>query len=212
MSLLWAFLLAAPSLGTPLRQDGYVLRPPQNFRMARMDLFHGTRAGAAAGGAPGRWLSAALIDGQEEDASSLLVSIVERSFQPSPAARDDFSTAVVRHYADELGLKFSMERAELVAGASPRIEVLGTVRAQNQARHVLVAAMAGEGRHAVVTFSIPSGRYEALSGALRASLDSYRPDAPIANERSRGAVRVIAGLLAFALVASWWLRRRLRRR
>ncbi|MHB8873427.1 MAG: hypothetical protein ACYC8T_07040, partial [Myxococcaceae bacterium] len=149
LELLCVCLLAAaePMLGTPLRQDGYSLRPPQGFRMARMDLFRGTRATAvsavaspeARGPGPARWLSAALVDGEGEDAAAMVVSMVEGSFQATPAARDEFSTAVVRHFSEELGLKLAMERAELVGGPAARIEVFGTVRQEDQVRRVLVS-------------------------------------------------------------------------
>ena len=40
--------MATELLGPPLRQEGWQLRPPREFRMARMDLFHGTRVGSVA--------------------------------------------------------------------------------------------------------------------------------------------------------------------
>src|SRR5687767_70526 len=137
--------------------------------MARMDLFHGTRSGAVSEDlkAP-RWLSAALVDGDGEDAAAMLVSVVERSFEASPAAREEFSAAVVRHYSEELSLKFAMERADLVPADPKRIEVFGSVRQENQVRRVLVTAVAGEGRHSVITFSAPSGRWEQFAPKARA--------------------------------------------
>src|SRR5712692_5795142 len=82
--------LGAMSLGTELRQDGYAVRPTQAFSMARMDLFRGTRAGAvsASPGAP-RFLSAALVDRPGQDAAAMLISVVDGSFQPTPAMRDE---------------------------------------------------------------------------------------------------------------------------
>jgi hypothetical protein len=117
---------------------------------------------------------------------------------------------VVRHFADELSLKFSMERADLVAGAWPRAQVLGSVRQEDQLRYVLVAAMAGEGRHAVVTFSVPSGRWEALSGALEASLDTFRfegqPSTGVPRQLAVVAAALFAGMLLLSAVL--WRRRR----
>ncbi|MBI3181929.1 MAG: hypothetical protein HYZ28_07275 [Myxococcales bacterium] len=198
------------ALGTPLRQDGYSVRPPQGFKMARMELFHLTRAGAVGAG-EGRWLSAALSDGAEADAASMLISVVEGGFQPNAAARDELSTRVMRHFSEELALKLAIERAELVLGPSPRVEVFGSVKQEDQLRFVLVAAMAGEGRHAVVTFSVPSGRWEALSGTARASLDTFRADPPSSREASRGVAGAAAAVLAGALVLSLALWRRRRR-
>lgn len=217
--VLVALAVAEPGLGTPLRQDGYSLRPPQGFRMERMDLYRGTRATAVSAVAspeargPGltRWLSAALVDGDGDDAAAMVVSIVEGSFQATPAARDEFSTAVVRHFSDELGMKFAMERAELVAGAAARIEVLGTVRQEDQVRRVLISAMAGDGRHAVVGFTAPTGRWEQLGASARASLETFRNDAPAASDASRGLAAIVALVMAAALLASLVLWRRRRR-
>lgn len=215
LTLLCLAVAVEPVLGTQLRQDGYAVRPPQGFRMARMDLFHGTRAtavGAAApearGPGPSRWLSAALVDGEGEDSAAMTVSVVEGSFQATPAARDEFSTAVVRHFTDELGLKLSLERAELVSRPWPRIDVLGTVRQGDQVRRVLVAALAGDGRHAVIGFSAPTGRWEQLGSSARASLESFRADLPPATETYRGVAAVFASALALALAISVALWRR----
>lgn len=204
-------LMLASGLGTPLRRDGYSFRPPASFYMTRLELFEGTRVGSPAHKEAARKLSAALVDGAGEEAASLLVTVVDESFELSSAARDELSTALVRHYSEELGLKFSMERAEAIAGAAPRVEVLGTVRAQNQARHVLVAAMAGIGRHTVLTFSVPSGRYEALRGAMRDSLETYRAEAPAGAGRGRelGAWAALSVAAALLISLGLWRRRRL---
>lgn len=207
--------LAAADLGSPLRQDGFSLRPPEGFRMVRMDLYHGTGAGAVAvdPGSPG-YLSAALTDGEGPDAASLIVATVEESFDATPSMRDDFSTAVVRHFAEALETPMSLQRAELVRGPSPRIEVLGTVKQHDQVRSVLVAGMEGSGRHAVITFSVPTGRFEAMLPVLRQSLDSFRAEGAPAHQRSRslaGAAAVLFALLLFASWSVWRRRRRLRR-
>ena len=197
LQLLCLWLAAAdPALGTPLRLDGYSLRPPQGFRMTRLDLFRGTRATAvsavaspeARGPGPARWLSAALVDGDGEDAAAMVISMVEGSFQATPAARDEFSTAVVRHFSDELGLKLLVDGAELVNGPAARIEVSGTVREEDQVRRVLFAAMAGDGRHAVVGFTAPTGKWSSSARGRRlrsrASETTRRP-----RPRPRGASR-----------------------
>jgi hypothetical protein len=206
-AMLW---LGALSLGTPLRQDGYTLRPPEGFKMMRMEPFHGSQVGAVPeeGGEPGH-LSAALVDGEGPDAAAVLVSVVEGSISATPATRDAFSARVVRHFNEQLGMPLALERAELVREPAPRIEVQGTIKRQDQLRRILVVGMEGEGRHAVLTFSVPSARYEALLPALRASLDSFRPEAPPPG-LSRGAVGALATAIALALFGSWslWHRRR----
>jgi hypothetical protein len=201
--------VAAVSLGTPLRQDGYALRPPEGFRMVRMDPFRGTQVGAVPeeGQAPGH-LTAALVDGEGPDAASIVVAVVEGTFSASPSTRDDFSARVIHHFNDQLGMPLSLERAELVREPAPRIEVQGTIKKQDQLRRVLVAGMEGEGRHAVLTFSVPSGRYEALLPTLRASLDSFRPDAPPPGRLSRSAVAGLASTIVLGMLGSWSLWRR----
>jgi hypothetical protein len=215
--MVFALILAAalandggsPLLGTELRQDGFSFQPPQGFLMARKELFGNTRAGAVSEKADApRWLSAALIDRPGEDAASLLLSVIDRPFEASPGGRDSFSAAVVRHYSDELGIKFAMERAELVGGSVPRVEVLGTVRQENQVRQVLIAAMSGDKRHVVVTFSAPSGRWAELQPAVRASLNSYRSEVPETWAVSRGVAGIAALLFAGALIVSMFLWRR----
>lgn len=206
-------LIAA--LGSPLRQDGYSVRPPEAFRLVRMDLFHGTTVGAIAlDPERPRYLSAALADSEDPDAAMMIVSVVDESFTASPSTRDAFSAATMRHFADALGTKMSLERTQLVEGPAPRVEVLGTVKQQDQVRTVLVAGMEGEGRHAVILFSVPSGRYQALAPLLRESLDSYRPDTPPRAQLPQSVAGVLAVLLALALFASfslWRRRRKLRR-
>lgn len=209
--VLTPLLAAGATLGSAVHQDGVSLRPPQGFRMARMELYHQTRAAAVATNpAAPRWLSAALLDGEGEEAATLTIAVVEGAFQATPAARDDFSTAVVRHYADELGLRFLTERAELVTGPPARIEVLGTVRQENQVRRVLVAAMASEGRHAVVTVSAPTGRWDELSPQVAASLQTYRNELAPRSDLPRGVAVAVALVLAVLLSVSLglWRRRR----
>ena len=158
-----------------------------------------------------RWLAAALVDGDSEEAASLLVCVVEAPFAVGPGARDELSAAAVHHFNDELGLKLSMERAELVAGAAPHVRVLGSVRQGSQLRKVVIAAFPGEARHLVVTFSAPSGRYESLEKVLWESLDSVRSDgAPSAAPRTVAwAALALVGSLLAASIGLW--RRRLTR-
>lgn len=165
-------LSGAGTLGPALRQDGFQLRPPAGFRMARMDLFHGTQVGAVSPGGSG-YLSAALVDGDGENAASLLIAVADTPFSLGPSARDTLSTAVVKHFNDTLAQPFSLERAELVGG---RAQVLGSIRQGSQLRRVLVAAWPGEGRHVVAVASVPSGRWDELAPQLSESFDSFRPD------------------------------------
>jgi hypothetical protein len=202
--------LGLSSLGTPLRLDGYTFRPPAGFRMAPMDLYQGTRAGAIGPKHAPRALSAALTDGEGTGAATVLVALVEGSFSATPSARDDFATAAMVHFREELGSTLSLERAELIRGAAPRVEVLGTLKDHGQVRHVLTAAFEGDGRYAVITASIPSGRLEALAPALTASMDSFRQD-PGGGVISRAVAGGAASLCVFALITSWVLWRRRQR-
>ena len=210
--MLGALLSGAVPLANELRQDSYSLRPPREFTKAYPALFQGTHA-LAPTGSPSSFgmLSAVLVDRSGEDAASMVVSIVEGSLAAAPAARDEFSTAVVRHFSDELGLALAMDRAELVTQGAPRVEVLGTLRQAGQLRNVLVAGMAGKGRHAVISFSVPSGRWGELGPQIRASLDSFRNEAS-SKEIPRTVAGAAAGALVGTLVASFALWRRRQRK
>jgi hypothetical protein len=209
LSVMWVLLLTAdgdPALGAALRQGGYTLKPPRGFRMARMDLFNGTRVGAIAS-APHdpRWLSAALVDSESEEAASMLVGVVEAPFAVGPGARDELSAAAVHHFTNELGLKLAMERAELVGGASPHVRVLGSVRQGSQLRKVLIAAFPGEARHLVVTFTAPSGRFESLEKVFSESLESVRSEVPssAAGRTVAWAALALVGSLLAASIGLW---------
>jgi hypothetical protein len=202
----------APSLGTPLRQDGYFLRPPQGFVMGRMELFQGTRA-LAVSRSPfaEKRLSAALVDGEGEDAAALVIAIVEAPFEASPSSRDELSASVMNHFNEELGLKLLMERAELLQGPPSRIEVLGTLRQEDQVRTVLVTAISGTHRHAVITASAPSGRWASIAPAVRACLDTFRYEGASAGQGSRGlawGLVMVVGLALIASLVALWQRRR----
>ncbi|MCP3138017.1 hypothetical protein LXT23_11795 [Pyxidicoccus sp. QH1ED-7-1] len=212
--LVVGLLALTGALGSELRRDGYQFRPPEGFHMVRWEQYAGSRAGAVAlqSDAP-RALSAALADGEGPEAATLLVSVVERSFSASPSARDDFAAAVMQHFQRELGLTLSPERVERLGGAVPRVEVLGTLREAGQVRTVLVAALASEGRHAVVTVSAPAVRWEELAPRIRASLETFRLESTNApGPVPRRLLGALAGALAGALVASYaaWRRRRVR--
>jgi hypothetical protein len=214
LSLLTTVVLSG-ALGSELRRDGYLFRPPEGFYMARWEQYAGSRAGAVAleSDAP-RALSAALADGEGPEAATLLVSVVERGFSASPSERDDFGAAVMQHFQRELGLTLSPERVERLGGAVPRVEVLGTLREAGQVRTVLVAGLASEGRHAVVMVSAPAVRWEELAPRVRASLETFRLEATTApGPVPRRLLGALAGALAGALVASYtaWRRRRVRR-
>lgn len=203
-------MLAQGALGTELRRDGYGFRPPEGFRLERMERYAGSRVGAVASesSAP-RFLSAALADGDGEGAATLLVSVVEGSFSASPSERDDFGAAVVRHFGGELGLTLVPERVERFGEPAARVEVLGTVREAGQVRTVLVAGLASPGRHAVVLVSAPAERWKALAPEVRASLETFRMEAAHAGLVSRGLAGAVAGALGGALAVSYaaWRRR-----
>jgi hypothetical protein len=207
---LLALLAATDLLGPPVRQEGFTLRPPAGFRMARLDLFRTSRVGAIAKNEESpRRLLAALVDTDGEDSAALLIAAVDEPFKSTAGARDDLSAAVARHFANELGLKFALERVEGVASQPPRVEVIGSVREGSQLRQIVVAAWPGEVKHAVVVFSVPSGRYDVLAEAIRASLDSFHVETPRA-PTSRAVAWAVVALVASALMASigLWRRRR----
>jgi hypothetical protein len=83
------------------------------------------------------------------------------------------------------------------------------VRQEGQLRNVLVAGMAGKGKHAVIIFSVPSGRWADLNPQIRASLDSFKNDPPTGSEIPRSLIgaAVLAGAL-FAALAAWRHRQR----
>ena len=204
---------AAEVLGPPLRQEGFQLRPPRAFRMTRMDLYHGTRAGSVAPRVDTpRFLTAALMDGDGEDAAMLLLSVVESSFALGPSARDELSTATLRHFRDELGQRFVLEGADTVQGPAARVEVVGSVREGSQLRQILVAAYPGENRHVVALVSVPSGRWSELRGPIRESLDSFRVEPVLSGppRRWRLAFAALVGALLLTSVGLWRRRRALR--
>jgi hypothetical protein len=207
VAVLGLLVSASDGLGPVLRQEGFAVRPPRGFRMGRMDLFLGTRAGAVSiSPAAQRYLSAALIDGEGEDAASLLFSVIDAPFAAGPSARDALSTAAVRHFRDELGQPFELERADVRGG---RVEVLGSIRQGSQLRRVLVAAWPAAPRHVVAVASAPSGRWPELSGVLGESLDSFRLEGtPVGPPARLGWA--LAALVASALMVSigLWRRRR----
>lgn len=207
-SLVALLLLAADApLGPVLRQDGFQVKPPRSFRMARMDLFHGTQVGTISlvASAP-RYLSAALVDGDGEDAASILISVVDATLWLGPSSRDDLSTAVVRHLRDELGQPFQLERAEVTKG---RVEVLGSVRQGSQLRRILVAAWPGESRHIVAVCSAPSGRWETLAPVISESFDSMKVE-PVSTTRlpQRVLWAFAASVAALLLISIGLWRRR----
>ncbi len=173
-----------------------------------MEPYTGTRAGAvSAASGDTRSLEAALVDdptgAETDEAASMLISTVERAFSAVPSGRDDLAAAALRHFFEELGLTLSLERADLVASGAPRVEVLGSLRQPGQVRRVVVAAMEGAPRHAVLIFSLPSGRYDELKPAIRASLDSFRREGassgPVLSQTALGVTAAL--LIALILLA-----------
>jgi hypothetical protein len=195
-----------------MKQDGLTVCPPKAFHLARMDLFHGTRViGTGSKDLAPRFLSAALMDGEGEDAASMLVSVIEDPLRLGPNARDDAATTVTKHLRDELGLEFDLERADVVLGTAARVEVRGSIRQGAQLRKVLVALFAGDTRRSVVVFSVPSGRWDALAPALGESLETMRIDQGPGPSRSIAlAFAVLVGAALLASVGVW--RRRAARR
>lgn len=212
LGLTLALLAATELLGPPIRQDGLTVRPPKAFHLARMDLFHGTRViGTGSKDHTARYLSAALMDGDGEDAASMLVSVIEDPLRLGPNARDDAATTVTKHLRDELGLEFTLERADVVSGAAARVEVRGSIRQGAQLRKVLVALFAGDTRRSVVLFSVPSGRWDAMVPGLDESLETMRVDQGPGPSRSFAlAFAVLVGAALLASVGLW--RRRAARR
>ncbi len=208
--LLLFILSASDSLGPALRQEGFVIRPPANFRMARMDLFHGTQVGGVVPGGGTRYLSAALMDGDGEDAASLLLFVADTSLALGPSSRDSLSTQVVRHFNEELKQPFAMERAEIVDG---RVQVLGSIREGSQLRRILVVAWPGEGRHVVATASVPSGRWDALAPRLAESFATMRVEPLVAGrppQRYLWAFLALIAAMFFISVGLWRRRQSLR--
>jgi hypothetical protein len=213
LAILWLLgANAPPSLGTVLKREGYQIRPPADFRMGPNNWFDESQVGVI--GSERRsagQVSVVLSDRDAEDAATLLISMVDGSFRASPSSRDEFSTATVLHFAERLNLTSHIESVELVREKSPRVELTGTVRHEGQLRYLLVAAMEGRGRHAVIVFSAPAGRWQALKPALEASLDTFASDTPVAGELTRSLAGAAAGALAgglFVSLAVWRKRRR----
>ena len=176
--------------------------------MARLDLFHGTRVGSIGGNA---YLAAALLDGDGEDAASLLLTVVDSSLDIGPGVRDTLATQVANQFKTDLDQRFTLERVDVVPGQ--RVEVRGSVRSGSQARQILVAAFPGEGKHTVAIYSVPTGRWDELRAPIADSLDSYRVETASNQPPSRRWALAFASLIAALLVVSFglWRRRRARR-
>lgn len=169
--------------------------------MGRMDLYSGTKVGTPSIVPEAeRFLSAALVDGEREDAASMLIAVIDSDFAPSASSRDDLAATVVKHFSDSLGLPFSLDHAKWFESRPARVEVLGHVRQGSQLRQFLVTAFEGEARHVVVTFSVPSGRWDSLSPALTASIESYRTERGPRAVGARGVTWALVALLFSALL------------
>lgn len=196
------------ALGAVLRKEGYSIAPPAGFRMVDNGLFEGTRALAFQLGEGRQWLSAALTDGPLEEAGIMTISLREGRFVPSPAAREEFSAAVVRHFSEELGLRFSLESSKWM---DSQVEVLGTVRHEHQIRYVLISALRGDKRHALVIFSFPSARWEENAKAVRESLLTFHFEKVPGLQMVRNVVAIITAAAAAALMTSIMVLRRRQR-
>ena len=146
------------------------------------------------------------MDGEGEDAATILISVIDATLGLGPSSRDDLSTAVVRHLRDELGQPFQLERAEVIRG---RVEVLGSVRQGSQLRRILVAAWPGDSRHIVAVCSAPSGRWETLAPVLLESFDSLKVE-PVSTTRlpQRVLWAFAASVAALLLISIGLWRRR----
>ncbi|MBL9039174.1 MAG: hypothetical protein JNG84_11700 [Archangium sp.] len=195
-------VLLGETLGPPVRHDGVTLRPPSGFRAARLDVFHGSRAGNVGG--PG-YVASALVDGDGEDAATMVLSIVEGPFSVGLGARDVLATAVVAHFRDVLEQPLALDRVEVIDG---RVEVHGTLRDGGQARHVVISAFEGSARHLVVLVSVPTGRWQQLAPVIAASLESVRsdPQAPSPKALAGALLASTAALLAVSMAV--WRQRR----
>ncbi len=207
-----ASVLGASLLGPPLRTEQFQLRPPQPFRMSRMDLFHGTTAFALADRDVPRWIAAVLADGDSEDAATLTLAVIQTSLAEGGGGRDRLVRAAAEHFRDELDVALTIERAEVKRGPTPRIEALGSVRAGAQLRTLTIVAWPHEGHHVVAVFSAPSGKWAELAPVLQESLDTFRYEA-----RAPGPPQSWALAFALSIVAALggsvalWRRRQLRR-
>jgi hypothetical protein len=202
------------ALGPPLRHEGVVYRPPSGFRMTRFDLFESSRAGAVgSGGAVRGYLFAALTDGSGEDAASLLLSVVESTFETGPLGRETLAVATKDHFVD-LGQAVELETAAVPAGAAGWVEVLGTIRQGEQLRRVWVVAWPGEQRHVVLVASVPTSRWAQLEPLLRESASSLVDERRQGAGASRRLAWAGAVLGVIGLLGSWavWRLRQQRRR
>lgn len=211
LSLTWLLLATAPLLGTPLVEEGFSFQPPETFRSERLELFQGSEVLAISDGTPAtpRRLTAVLRDGEGADASVLLIASVAAPLSATPTGRDAFVLQVVSHFA-ALGLDFALERAALVSGDVPRVEVFGSVKQQGALRSLLISGIPGETQHVVVTLSTPTRRLESLLPPVRASLASFQVASPPSSLFSRRLFGAVAGALAGALIVSlaFWRKRR----
>lgn len=207
--LLLLVLAAADLLGPPIKKEGYSFRPPRQFHLAHMELFQAARPLVIGGAAesPGQ-VVAALFDGEDENAASLVLAIVDEPFSVGPGARDELSSRVARHFRERLGLEFALERSAVVEGPSRRIEVVGSVRRASQLRQIVAAAWPGEHRHLVITSSIPSGRWETLSGAIAQSYETVRLETASSQAAPLTLAFAVAALVSALLLASIGLWRR----
>lgn len=204
--LLLVALADADALGPPLKQDGYRLRPPRGFHLARMELYRGSHAFAVgAGKGTPRQVSAVLVDGdvERDDSATLALAVIDEALEPS--ARDAWPAEVTRHFQDVLGLPFTLERCQ---STPQRFECLGAVTQHGQARRVVVATWPNDGRHTVAVASVPTARWETFAPVLAESFGTFGYEAlttaPPARRTWWSVLAAVAGLFA----ASVWLWRR----
>jgi hypothetical protein len=196
-------------LGPALHKDGLSFRPPEGFHSIRLDAFRGTRVGVLVSGGSGL-ISSVLVDGDDDNAAALFLAIQDGSFTLGPQARDQFGAAVSKHLREELALDFSLERIGVKAGGAPRVELVGSIRAGSQLRKILVAGFPGGSKHAILVWSVPSGRWEEFLGGAQASMDTLTLEQHVTSvQESRWAWVTAAAVLLMAL---FWANLKRRRR
>jgi hypothetical protein len=181
------------------------IRPPPGFTPAEVGKYRGSQLGVISADAAVKGVvTASFVNRGIEGTPTLLISQVEGSFRPTPAARDEFAAAAIKHF-EELRLKFVVDRVEL----TPRfVGLTGTLIDEGKRRHLVVAAMPGRNQHAVVLFSVPFGEYPRMAPDIRIFLNSFPIDKLSYWTGDRLAV---ASALAGALVLTWMLLRQSRK-
>jgi hypothetical protein len=160
-------LLAAAKKPT---YEGYPIRPPPGFTAAEPGAYRGSQLGVISADPQAKgYLAAAYVNNAVEGTPTLMISVVEGGFRATPSSRDEFAAAAIKHFED-LRFKFAIDRVDLIA---PFVELTGTLIDDGKKRHLVVAAMPGRTRHAVVVFSVPLGELARMVSVIRTFLNSF---------------------------------------